>query len=197
MTKEGQINLNKFLLEKYGTLFENPRFRVIWSTDEFEVRESDFKQEVMGLNLPLVHDIRKVPKYSYAMDRWVLEEIVYSKYLPQELVERGPVAYEPLYVFWTGDAGEYQEPELFDVDQMCYYRVNNTLRGHKPTEADLKKKQLEQKKRNKELLRERLDDAIPEIPHAIKHGEGVSLYIKEKDEVLPSAQQSDTTSGDV
>lgn len=191
MTKEGQKNLNKFLLNKYGTLFEKPRFRVIWSTDETEVRESDFKQEVMGLELPLVHDTRKVPKYSYAMDRWVLEEIVFSKYIPKEIKTMGEVSYIPLYIFWTGDAGEYQEPELFDVDQMCYYRVNNTLKGHKPTEADLKKKELEQKKRNKDLLREKIDDAIPDIPHAIKHGEGVSLYVKEKDEVLPPTQQSD------
>lgn len=191
MTKEGQANLNKYLLEKYGTLFEKPRFRVIWSTDETEVRESDFKQEVMGLDLPLVHDTRKVPKYSFAMDRWVLEEIVFSKYIPKEIKTMSEVSYIPLYIFWIGDAGEYQEPELFDVDQMCYYRVNNTLKGHKPTEADLKKKELEQKKRNKNLLREKLDDAIPDIPHALKHGEGVSLYVKEKDEVLPETQQSD------
>lgn len=175
MDKQGQINLNKFLADKYGLFHEQPRFRVIWSTDEQEWRHGEFANEVMGLYLGTTVDTRKVPKYSYAMDRWVLEELVYSKYTPTELVNQGPVAYEPLWIFWTGEDNAYVEPSLSMVDQMCHYRVNNTLRGHAPTEEDLKKKKEKLERQNRARLREKIDEAIPDTANAILHGEGVFM----------------------
>lgn len=139
-----------------------------------EVRKGNFNYEFNGIDYGLVRDTRKVPKYSYAMNRWVLEEIIYSKYTPQELVAQGPLSYEPIWVFWKGD-GEYVEPDLFHVDQICFFRVNNTAKGHVPTEAQLAEQKKAKDAANVSALREKLDDAIPDIPHALVHGEAVFI----------------------
>jgi len=175
MNKEELKKINTYLADKYGRLHDKPRFRLIWSTDEFEIRKSTFAYEYDGLDLGTVEDTRKVPKYSYAKDRYVLEEITYTRYVPAELVEQEPVSYEPLWVFWTGDAGDYQEPDLFHVDQKCYFRVYNTLKGHILTEKELIEKRDAAKAKNIAAFREKLDEAIPDTAHAIVHGEGIAM----------------------
>jgi len=192
MTKEEAKTINSLLALRYGSLHEQPRFRLVWSTDLFEVREGDFKVNYGKLNLGLMHDTRRVLKYSYCPDRWILEEIIYSHLVPKELVTQGKVSYEPIYVFWTGDNGDYQEPDLFHIEQICYFRVNRTLK--KPmTDAEIAEKKLEHDRLNVAKIREVIDEALPDTAHAIVHGAGVALGrgLKEVNEkVLHPTQQS-------
>jgi hypothetical protein len=178
MTKQEAEFLNKKLAEAYGIFHGQPRFRLVWSTDLTEMRTGDFKVEVKGweqLDLGTAHETKVVPKYSYAMDRWVLEELIYSEFTPKELVAQGPLSYEPLYVFWEGDAGDYVEPDELKIAQICTFRLTNSLKNFKITPKQLEQRKQELIARNRAKIREKLDEALPDTAHAIVHGEGVAM----------------------
>lgn len=169
--------INKSLAEKYGMYHDKPRFRLVWSSDLTEMRTGEFAVEVKGLDLDLgtVHDTRTVPKYRYCMNRWVLEELIFSLFTPKELVAQGPVSYEPLYVFWEGDEGKYVEPNPDLIDRICHFRLHNSLKNFKLTPKQIEDRKNELILKRRAQLREKLDEAIPDTAHAIVHGEGVFL----------------------
>lgn len=202
MDQEAAKNINNTLALKYGSLHEKPRFRLVWSSDLFEVREGEFKYDYefgkYRLDLGTVHERRTVPKYNYCQDRWVLEEIIFNKFIPKEIISQEVVSYEPIYVFWTGDNGDYQEPDWYHIDQICYFRVNNTLKSHPLTEAQIAENKLAHDKANVAKIREVIDEALHDTAHAIVHGEGVAFGrgLKETNEVLHPSQQSDDSNSD-
>lgn len=96
-------SINKYLESSYGLSLDNkPKFRVIWSEDLFEVRKGLFSPGAT------MEEIRKVPKYSYIKDKYILE--VYTLAFPEtfgkalrhseDIIMSGD-RYEPLRVFQT------------------------------------------------------------------------------------------------
>lgn len=73
------LGLNKYLEETYGKTIEGfPLFRLVWTTDQLEKRLGtfrDFSDHSCEIFLREVTEVREVPKYPFAMDRWALEVI--------------------------------------------------------------------------------------------------------------------------
>lgn len=112
--------INKYLKSQYGTALDGPaKFRVAWSEDLFETRKGLFSE------LAIVEEVRRVPKYSYIKDKFILE--VYTRAFPDTfgsaisesqfkvLVSDG---YEPLRVFQTRK-NEYLPPNLDVCKVIC------------------------------------------------------------------------------
>lgn len=90
--------INRRLLDYYGR-FEStdlPRYRVVWSTDQFEKRWTQHTREGFLLPQPVV---KELPKYrQWANDKWILEKCApIPEFVETDLVE--PYSFEPLWVF--------------------------------------------------------------------------------------------------
>jgi hypothetical protein len=117
---ENVKRINKFLKDNYGYSFDNkPKFRLVWSEDLLETRKGLFGE------LAIYEEIRKVPKYSFVRDRWVLE--VYTLSFPgifgrsiqhkQDIVMDSD-GYEPLRIFQTKKR-VYLKPDLEICKIIC------------------------------------------------------------------------------
>jgi len=94
-------------LEKYGRdLRGRPLFRVVWSDDQYEIRKGIFEDYTEGgIFLREVNEARRVPKYSYIKERWILERLWFGVNVELPEAEREG-SYENLYTFETKD-GRY------------------------------------------------------------------------------------------
>lgn len=93
------LEVCSLFLDQYGKSLDNrSKFRLVWSTDQFEVRRSLFEYSLNGIYIGLQEEIRRVPKYMMIQDRWILEELVLGQAHP-DLLESFNGTYEPLYVF--------------------------------------------------------------------------------------------------
>lgn len=105
-------SINKQLLDTYGSeLFagDRPKFRVVFSADQFEKRWMTHTNEGFQLIHP---EVREVPKYRhYITDKYVLERIVPIDLENSDLIEK--VGYEPAWVF-QDKQGNYLPPR-FDM----------------------------------------------------------------------------------
>src|ERR1035437_5550442 len=95
-------SINKKLKEEYGTEFGNsPRFRVVFSEDQYEKRMTDFTDEGFELITP---EVRLLPKYK----QWIREKYILERLIPvtgeTDLVVK--VSYEPAWVF-QNKKGDY------------------------------------------------------------------------------------------
>lgn len=105
-------SINKQLLDTYGSeLFagDQPKFRVVFSTDQLEKRWMTHTNEGFQFLHP---EVREVPKYRhYITDKYILERIVPIDLENSDLTEK--VGYEPAWVF-QDSKGNYLPPR-FDV----------------------------------------------------------------------------------
>jgi hypothetical protein len=87
-----------------------PLFKLVWSDNETELRYGTFSDFHDSIFLREVTETRRVQKYNYISERWVLE-----KWLPlvnrevPESAENG--MYEPFWVF-QDRAGNYLQPTM-------------------------------------------------------------------------------------
>src|SRR4030067_2673742 len=117
---ENVKRINKFLVEHCGYALDNkPRFRLVWSEDLLETRKGLFSE------LAVFEEIRKVPKYSFVKDRWILEiyTLAYPEIFGRAIVHKKDVVfdsdgYEPLRGFQTRK-GEYLRPDLEVCKIIC------------------------------------------------------------------------------
>jgi hypothetical protein len=103
-----------------GLASDKPRFRLVWSDDEFEKRWTKFTAE----GFELVHpEVKLLPKYrQYIQGRYILERLV-PVVGETDLVEK--VSYEPLWVFQTGfKTGHQYLPPRYDL---CHFLIENLL----------------------------------------------------------------------
>ena len=101
-------SINKKLLDNYGTEFgDAPRFRVVFSEDQYEKRMTDHTDEGFELIFP---EVRMLPKYK----QWIKEKYILERLIPiigeTDLVTK--VSYEPAWVF-QDKYGNYLPP-FFD-----------------------------------------------------------------------------------
>lgn len=123
--------INKFLLKQGTTLRGEPLLRLVWSTDQTEIRLGTFNDFYGHIFVRTVREVRMVHKYPYLRDRWVLEMWIPPAALQgnPELVNSHEGSYEPIYVFEDAK-GQYLEPN---------FRVVELIVGHlhKPRVAEL------------------------------------------------------------
>lgn len=97
--------INKKLLENFGTEFgQSPRFRVVFSEDQYEKRMTDTTDEGFELLYP---EVRELPKYK----QWIHAKYILERLIPvhgeTDLVTK--VSYEPAWVF-QDKHGNYLPP---------------------------------------------------------------------------------------
>ena len=100
-------NINQKLLEEYGTELQCgnlPRFRVVFSEDQYEKRWTEYTDDGLQLLHP---EVRLLPKYK----QWVKAKYVLERLIPivgeTDLVDK--VSYEPAWVFQDKN-GNYLPP---------------------------------------------------------------------------------------
>lgn len=111
--------INQRLLDIYGRGVRGlPAYRVVWSTNETEVRTRDYV-DIFG---SLRNGTEEVPKYPMFPDVWVLE-------IPQPNLNNpnlhAAVSFEPLWVFYDPN----QEPLPYDwevIEKIIYFHKNRT-----------------------------------------------------------------------
>jgi hypothetical protein len=94
--------INQFLRDNYGIDTDDslPIFRVVWSEDQYEKRETKYTDT--GIEL-LTAEIREVPKYSYLKDVYILERRVLVPEQNQKELAGLQKSYEPLWNFKQED----------------------------------------------------------------------------------------------
>lgn len=103
--RESIESINKQLIEEFGTEFgKSPRFRVVFSEDQYEKRWTSNTDEGFELLTP---EVREVPKYK----QWIREKYILERLVPivgeTDLVTK--VSYEPAWVF-QDSKGNYLPP---------------------------------------------------------------------------------------
>jgi hypothetical protein len=122
--RESIESINKKLLEEFGTEFgKSPRFRVVWSEDQYEKRLTSFTDEGFELLAP---EVRELPKYK----QWIREKFILERLVPivgdTDLVTK--VSYEPAWVFQDKN-GNYLPP-FFDGCKLVVESLMEKM-GHK------------------------------------------------------------------
>jgi len=178
MDEQKANNINSWLSIKYGTNYDGqPKYRIVLGSTQLEWRHGLFHEHHDLVGDCIVEDTKLVPKYNYINDNvWVLEKL--KPYNPEqypELVNMSKLHYDVLFIFHNTKTWMAVEPLEADIDMFVYFDLNKTLKGHQPTEQDLANEHLKQIDQHKATLREKIDDAIPELPHALVHGSAVTV----------------------
>lgn len=173
--------INKRLLEEYGTgIFisktqetipdARPKFRVVWADEQYEIRKGTFNIFSGGIFLRTEIGIKKVRKYSYINERWILEKLVYAP--TEELPESEKGHYEIVWNFESKD-GKYLKPIWIAIDLLVKTLLGRSKwhRGQKEINAD------EAAKFRKEIeeFEEQLDISTP-LQTQFRHGEAVIIH---------------------
>lgn len=112
-------SINEKLLLYYGRELDGrARYRVVWSTTQFEKRQGEFNEFYGSIYLRTFVGVKEVPKYPYDQDRWIVEKLFY---LPNpEIISERPGSYEPIYVL-KGPMGEFLPLNWKAVDLVISY----------------------------------------------------------------------------
>lgn len=143
----GNVDTNKInqtLAERYGCELDGkPRFRIAWSESLFESRRGEFNVYYGHIYLRTEIGVRKVRKYNYIHERWILERLSCGN-RNNELVE--PDNYEPVYVFESGD-GRYLPP----IIEACDFVIKALINPVSPQELKDYYEKLDLKEQEKEI----------------------------------------------
>jgi hypothetical protein len=130
-----EATINEMLFLYYGRELDGrQRYRVVWSTLQFEKRVGEFNEFYGSIYLRSFIGMKEVPKYPYDPDRWVIEKLFYIKNL--EIIAEKPGSYEPIYVL-KGPTGEFLPLNWRVVDMVVKF-ADQKPAGIKLTDADWK-----------------------------------------------------------
>ncbi len=162
--------INKRLLDEFGKESNNePRFRVVFSDDQYEKRLTDFTDEGFELIHP---EVRLLPKYK----QWVREKYILERLVPVvgETDLTTKVSYEPAWVF-QDKHGNYLPP-FFDgckhVIESMYAAI-----GRKDTFTKYKDKNISAEEKAAELkkVEDQLFGNETIVGDHLAYGTGVSM----------------------
>jgi hypothetical protein len=141
-------DINEKLLSEYGTELScgnKPRFRVVFSDDQYEKRWTDYTDDGFELVRP---EVRILPKYK----QWVRGKYILERLVPvvgeTDLLTR--ISYEPAWVF--EDKHKNYLPPFFEG---CKYVIESMYQaiGKKDTFTKYKDKNISEEERLIELKR--------------------------------------------
>jgi hypothetical protein len=104
-------SFNDRLNQKFGKLFDKPKYVLAWSSSCYENRYVEGFEYLKGTTIKLrdIKGIRSMPKYPRNKDRYVLQMLMeVPEGLKHELPGENGLTYEPLFFFEKG--GVYAEP---------------------------------------------------------------------------------------
>jgi hypothetical protein len=118
-------DINKRLAEKYGkNLLEQPYFKISWSNDLYEIRVGTFNEFYGSIFLRTYRGARKVRKYNYIQNRWILERWQEKNLKPTDELPN-PDGYEILYLF--EDKNRNPLPPIWRVANLICDTIFNSL----------------------------------------------------------------------
>jgi len=169
-------SLNRRLLDIFGRWEDYPRFRIVFSDDEFETAFGTYNDYTDGgIFLREVTEWRKVPKYrTYIHSKWILETIVSIPVVNQrELYDK--VSYECIWVFEDKDHNAL--PPKWEVIELVIYSLYQQAAksiGVKYKDPEINEPIHERDKRIKRLESELFGNES-EITDALHYKEGISV----------------------
>lgn len=163
-------DINRKLLEEFGTEFSgSPRFRVVFSEDQFEKRLTDCTDEGFQLLHP---EVRLLPKYK----QWVKAKYILERLVPvvgeTDLVSK--ISYEPAWIFQDKN-GNYLPPFF----EGCKFVIESMYMaiGKKDTFTKYKDKNISKEEREAAL--KKVEDELfgneTNITDDLHTGSGVSM----------------------
>lgn len=165
-------NINRRLADNYGLDIgsNNPKFRIVWSTAQREVRFGTYTDlSDSGTFLREVTEARNVEKYPFNPDAWVLERLQGNDN-NKELVAR--ISYEPIWIYGAAnsDPNPDWEHTIRLVHANLFIEKRKTL-----TESDLK--DIEDKKflKEKQLFKIMIQNDSEYLVGALVSGAAISL----------------------
>lgn len=179
-------SINTRLVEEFGYEFGNqPRFRLVFSEDQYEKRWTNYTDEGFELINP---EVRELPKYKqFISEKWILERLV-PVAQPSDLIEQ--ISYEPAWVFMDSN-GNYLPPYY----EGCKFVIEAIMtkmgqKGHTrysdPTTA-AERRQAEIAKVSEELFGDETKEG-----DALQYGYGVTDFNQKVE--LPSGKEVDNAS---
>lgn len=171
--------LNKRLQDYYGMTNDKPNYRIVWSEDQFEMRETKFTDEGFELLFP---EVRRLPKYrQYLHDRFVLERLTVVPVFQQREIPVDVLSYEPVWVFEDPRNAEIVRPAWPPckfVIETIHKNIEQagTVTKYKHPDSGLTEDQLIEKKRAEIIeLEESLFANETEIGDSLAYKEGVGF----------------------
>jgi len=166
--REAIEDINKKLINEYGyELDGRPKFRIVFSEDQYEKRWIDFTDEGFPL---LEKEVREVPKYKqFIHQKYILERLV-PIISETDLIEK--MSYEPCWVFQ--DKHQQYLPPFFDGCKLVIDSMYAKM-GRKDGFAKYKETGLTQEERLahiEKVERELFGNETP-VGDALAYGSGV------------------------
>lgn len=162
--------INKKLIYEFGREWNGePRFRVVFSDDQYEKRWTQFTDEGFELLEP---EVRVLPKYK----QWVQQKYVLERYVPvtgeTDLIDK--ISYEPAWVFQDKN-GNYLPP-FYEGCKLVIESLLSAM-GRKDTFTKYKDKNVSQEERLAEI--KKVEDELfgneTEVTDALHYGSGVTV----------------------
>lgn len=170
--------VNAWLFSKYGKdICGQPRFRLVFSEDQFEKRLGTFSKYYGDIWLNDYTGVEECYKYWFE-GAWVLERLVY--YHNPEIMSPTNWHYEPLWVF-TDRYNRYLEPHLWAVQKVMEAWEDREVRLYPSIGADAVAYNRNEEKHAKQVekFKEILDPSECFYGKlSVKSGEAVSLSNK-------------------
>lgn len=175
--------INEKLLKEYGREFNGwPKFRLVFSEDQYEKRWTQHSREGLELTYP---EVRELPKYKqYIHEKYILERLVP---VPEgsDLIEK--ISYEPAWVFMDKN-GNYLPPR-WDACQFIVEAIYAQMdkKGRFKTYTNT---ETSEERRIKEIakMEEQLFGDETNIGDALTHGSGVTDFNQKTK--LPTVEKS-------
>lgn len=167
-TIESKVINDWLKLQGQVPLKTDPIFRLVWTTEQFEVRRGSVDIYHANIKVATKEVIEKLPKYSWMPDRWLLEmwqpaDLVYTPEIP----DTANGSYEPVYAFQNSKGDPL--PLNMQVTQLLVCRLTRPASTAEAIKSRIK--MLQEIKEAK--IDEYVFDAIDPSPMAslLHHGE--------------------------
>lgn len=168
--RESIEQINKKLIDEYGYEFgDKPKFRIVFSEDQYEKRWTNYTDEGFELIQP---EVRLLPKYKqYIKAKYLLERLIP---VTGETDLLNKISYECLWVF--EDKNHNYLPPFFDG---CKHVIESMFQsiGKKDTFVKYKDKNTTVEERRAEL--KRVEDQLfgneSSVTDALAYGTGVTV----------------------
>ncbi len=125
--------MNKLLKDAYGQDTDTglPMWRIVFSDDQFEKRESKFTPSGVELLFPQVQEL---PKYQHIRHKWILEQLVLVPDINVKTLVGLRKSYECLIAFHNATTLEPLPPN-YEVAQFCIQMVYDAKNNAQPNVA--------------------------------------------------------------
>ena len=163
--------INKWLRDEYGIELtsDRPIYRVVWSNDQTEKRLMYYTDSGIALLTP---EVREVPKYQWAKDRYILERLSYVDTEVAGEMTINKISYEPIWSFVDNKLNAL--PPRRDVCKIIIDTLHAAIYGdHSLAKYKDKGEDLEETKERIAKIQDELFGNETDTGDALAHGEAI------------------------